>query len=101
MQQHGSKYFAHRPTLDPGVASKGQTIYFSESSRTAYQREFSKKHHESKYAIHTHPGVGSKGQIFLAHLSHWLPVSYCDHLMYVVCRQQLLQRTSPKLLAGF
>ena len=28
-------------------------------------------------------------------------VSYCDHLMSVVHRQQLLQRTSPKLLAGF
>ena len=46
---------------------------------------------------------------FLAHLSHWLRVSYCDHWMSVVCRvscvvrrQQLLQTTSPpKLLAGF
>ena len=29
-------------------------------------------------------------------------MSYCDHWMSVVCRQQLLQRThSPKLLAGF
>ena len=40
----------------------------------------------------------------LAHLSHWLMVSYCDHWMSVfrcvVHRQQLLQRTSPKLLAG-
>ena len=43
---------------------------------------------------------------FLAHLNHWLMVGYCDHLMSVVrralCvvrRQQLLQRTSPKLLA--
>ena len=46
---------------------------------------------------------------FLAHLSHWLMVSYCDrwmsvvrHHSCVVCRQQLLQRTSPpKQLAGF
>ena len=28
-------------------------------------------------------------------------VSYCDHWMSFVRRQQLLQRTSPKLLAGF
>ena len=33
----GSKYFAHRHTLDLGVGSKGQTIYFSESSHVAYQ----------------------------------------------------------------
>ena len=40
--------------------------------------------------------------------SHRLKVSYCDCWMSVlchplsgVCRQQLLQRTSPKLLAGF
>ena len=46
--------------------------------------------------------------LFLAHLSHWLRVSYCDHWMSVVrpvsCvvpRQQLLQMTSPKLMAGF
>ena len=39
---------------------------------------------------------------FLAHLSHWLMVSYCDCCMSVVRRQQLLQRTSPpKRLAGF
>ena len=46
----------------------------------------------------------------LAHLSQWLMVGYCDHWMSVVvrrqscfvCRQQLLQRTSPpKQLAGF
>ena len=41
-------------------------------------------------------------EFFLAHLSHWLMVSYCDRCMYVVRRQQLLQTTSPpKLLAGF
>ena len=47
--------------------------------------------------------------LFLAHLSHWLMVSYCDRWMPVVrCEacfvrhKQLLQRTSPpKLLAGF
>ena len=44
---------------------------------------------------------------FLAHLSHWLMVRYCDRwmsvvysLLSVVHRQQLLQMTSPKLLAG-
>ena len=37
----------------------------------------------------------------LAHLSHWLIVFYCDRWMPLVCRQQLLQRTSPKPLAGF
>ena len=36
-QQHDSKYFAHRHTLDPGVGSKGQTLSFSESSHVAYQ----------------------------------------------------------------
>ena len=40
--------------------------------------------------------------LLLAHLSHWLMVSYCDCLMSVVRQTQLLQRTSPpKLLAGF
>ena len=32
--------------------------------------------------------------LLLAHMSHWLMVSYCDHWMCVVRRQQLLQRTS-------
>ena len=32
MQQHGSKYFAYRHTLTPGVGSKDQFISFSESS---------------------------------------------------------------------
>ena len=52
--------------------------------------------------------LNSDISFFLAHLSHWLRVSYCDHWMSVVCRpsyvvrrQQLLQTTSPKLLAGF
>ena len=52
---------------------------------------------------------GVRLYFFLAHLSHWLMVSYCDHwmsvvrhLLSVVRRQQLLQRTSPpKLQAGF
>ena len=40
--------------------------------------------------------------VFLAHLSHWLMVSYCDRWMSVISgvSSQLLQRTSPKLLAG-
>ena len=50
-----------------------------------------------------------KSSPFLAHLSHWLMMSYCDHWMSVMCcassvvrRQQLLQRTTfLKLLAGF
>ena len=37
MQQNGIKYFAHIQTIDPGVGSKGQNIFFSESSRVAYQ----------------------------------------------------------------
>ena len=28
MQQHGSKYFAQSRILDPGMGSKGQTIFF-------------------------------------------------------------------------
>ena len=36
MQQHGSKYFANSHSLDPGVGTKGQTI-FTESSHAAYQ----------------------------------------------------------------
>ena len=46
--------------------------------------------------------------VLLAHLSHWLMVSFCDRWMSVVyrvlsivCRQQLLQLTSPKLQTGF
>ena len=54
-------------------------------------------------------GSGKRLVILLAHLSHWLMVSYCDRWMSVircavcvVLRQQLLQMTSPsKLLAGF
>ena len=37
MQQHGSKYFARRHTLDPGMGLKGQNIFFSESSHVTYQ----------------------------------------------------------------
>ena len=39
-----------------GVGSKGQTIYFSESSHVAYQIKgnLSTEHHESKYAVFTH-----------------------------------------------
>ena len=40
-------------------------------------------------------------RILLAHLTNRLMVSYCDRWMWVVRRQQLLQTTSPKLLAGF
>ena len=36
MQHHGSRYFTHRHTLDPGMGSKGQNIS-SESSHVAYQ----------------------------------------------------------------
>ena len=34
---HGSKYFAYRHTLDPGIGSKFQTMPFSESSHVACQ----------------------------------------------------------------
>ena len=41
--------------------------------------------------------LGMVGRLFLAHLSHWLMVSYCVRWMSVV-----RQTTSPpKLLAGF
>ena len=44
----------------------------------------------------------SEDYLFLAHLTHWLMVSYCECWMSVVHRQQMLRRTSPpKLLAGF
>ena len=50
----------------------------------------------SVYALYIH------FMLFLAHLSHWLWVSDCDHWMSAVCRQQLLQKTSPpKLHDGF
>ena len=39
---------------------------------------------------------------FLAHLSHWLMVSYSDRWVSVIHRQQLLKMASPpKLRAGF
>ena len=76
------------------VASKGQTISFSERSHAAYQIKGNLAKSTMKAnMLSTHPGVGSKGQIFLAHPSHWLMVSYCDRWMYVMCRQQLLKRT--------
>ena len=38
MQQHGSKYFAHRHTLNHRVKmSNGLNIFFSESSHVARQ----------------------------------------------------------------
>ena len=38
MQQHGSKYFAYRHTLDPGGGGQKVKLYlFSESSYVAYQ----------------------------------------------------------------
>ena len=38
MQQHGSKYFVHRHTLDPGVGVKrSKHLFSSESSQVAYQ----------------------------------------------------------------
>ena len=61
----------------------------------------------NKFANHF---VKVGNHMFLAHLGHWLMVSYCDRWMSIVrratCvnvpRQQLLQRTSPpKLLPGF
>ena len=64
MQQHGSKYFARRHTLDPiGVGAKRSKHFFSsESSHVAYQV----KGHGAPYKhtfCHKHtlgPGVWSK-----------------------------------------
>ena len=65
-QQQGSKHFAHRP-LTQGVGSKGQTIYFSESSHVAYQIKADDA--GSNMVANILPtdtpltlGVGSKGQ---------------------------------------
>ena len=65
-QQQGSKYFAHRP-LTQGVGSKGQSIYFSESSHVAYQIKADDA--GSNMVANILPtdtpltlGVGSKGQ---------------------------------------
>ena len=60
MQQHGSKYFACRHTIDPGVGSKH---FFSESSHVAYQIKGNGAY--STMQAHHTPlvlGVGSKGQ---------------------------------------
>ena len=48
MQQHCSKYFAHRHTLDPGVGSKGKK---KSESRYVSLWKWSVEHHESKYSI--------------------------------------------------
>ena len=37
MQQHGSKYFARRHTLDPCGGVKWSKHFFSESSHVAFQ----------------------------------------------------------------
>ena len=34
---NGSKYFAYRHTLDPGMRSKDQTISFAETGHVAYK----------------------------------------------------------------
>ena len=39
LQQHGSKYFSHRHTLDPGGGVKMSNHIFCESSQVAYQIE--------------------------------------------------------------
>ena len=44
MQKHGSKYFAYRHIIDPGMGSKGQTISFSESTHVAYNRGENLRH---------------------------------------------------------
>ena len=69
MQQHGSKYFAHRTTIpllpDPRVGSIGPMSTFSEHGHVAYQIRINGNHlmqqHGSKYfahrplLIHPHP----------------------------------------------
>ena len=64
MQQHGSKYFAHRPAL--GMGSIGQTSNFSEHCHVTYQN---KENHEcsnmvEKICCPKTPtlGMGSIGQ---------------------------------------
>ena len=37
MQQHGSKYFAHRHTVEPHGGVKRSNHFFTESSHVAYQ----------------------------------------------------------------
>ena len=67
--------------------------------RMKHESTYFKTHEYSlTYLLH----VSTIIYAFLAHLSHWLIMSYCDCWMSVVRRQQLLQRTSPpKLLVGF
>ena len=51
MQEHGSKYFAHRPPLTPGIGSIGQNSTFSKHSHIAYQIKGNQEmqQHGSKY----------------------------------------------------
>ena len=52
---------------------------------------------------HTNDGPSHHLIFILAHMSHWLKLSFCNSCLCVVRNQQfLLQRTShSKLLAGF
>ena len=61
--------FSDRHTIDPGVGSKGQTIYICESSHVAYQIQGNRAYSTMKaniLSLHTPttPGLGSKGHIF-------------------------------------
>ena len=71
MQQHGSKYFAHRPPLLPTlvVGSKGQNSTFSEHGHVAYQIKGNEECSSMQahiLSLHTPstPGVGSKVKTF-------------------------------------
>ena len=78
MKQHGSKYFAHRPLLDPSTlmfGSIGQNTYFQNMScYISTLRESRMQHHGSKNFAHrppyphapsTHPGDGVNRSKFI------------------------------------
>ena len=75
MQQHGSKYFAHRP-LPPrtvGIRVNWSKFNFFRHGHVAYQIKWNHKmqHHVGNFAADPPPrprdpkGIGSKGQIQL------------------------------------
>ena len=70
MQQHGSKYFAHRTTIpllpDPRVGSIGPISTFSEHGHVAYQIKWNLKmqQHSSKYFAQRGWSLRVKVQLF-------------------------------------
>ena len=81
LAQHGSKYFAHRHTLDPGGDVKRSNYIFSESSHVVYQIKADDA--GSNMVANILPtdtpstqGVGSKGQT--------IPFSESSHVAYQI-----------------